>query len=201
MTKVVLASNNKGKLKELQQTLNSLNLELISQSEFKFSEAVEDGLSFVENAIIKARHAAQHTGLPAIADDSGLEIDALGGEPGIYSARYADTNLSRQENDAANNQLVLKNLAGIPEEKRTARFQCVIAFIRSAHDSMPLIFQGTWEGRILFKESGDFGFGYDSIFYVPSHDCASAELAPQIKNTLSHRFQAIQELIKHWPYD
>ncbi len=201
MTKVVLASNNMGKLKELQQTLSSLNLELISQSEFNFSEAVEDGLSFVENAIIKARHASQHTGLPAIADDSGLEIDALDGEPGIYSARYAETNLTRQENDAANNLLVLKNLEGIPEEKRTARFQCVIAFLRSAHDSMPLIFQGSWEGSILFEEKGDFGFGYDSIFYVPGHDCASAELPPAIKNTLSHRFQAIQELIKHWPYD
>ena len=201
MTKVVLASNNKGKLKELQQTLSSLNLELISQSEFEFSEAVEDGLSFVENAIIKARHAAQHTGLPAIADDSGLEIDALDGEPGIYSARYAETNLSRQENDAANNQLVLKKLEGTPAEKRTARFQCVIAFLRSAHDSMPLIFQGTWEGSILFEEKGDFGFGYDSIFYVSGHDCASAELPPQIKNTLSHRFQAIQELINHWPYE
>ena len=201
MTKVVLASNNQCKLKELQQTLNSLNLELISQSEFNFSEAIEDGLSFVENAIIKARHAAQHTGLPAIADDSGLEIDALDGEPGIYSARYAGTNLSRQENDAANNQLVLKKLEGIPAAKRTARFQCVIAFLRSAHDSMPLIFQGTWEGSITFEEKGDFGFGYDSIFYVPSHDCASAELSPEIKNTLSHRFKAIQELIKHWHYD
>ncbi len=201
MTKVVLASNNQGKLKELQQTLSSLNLELISQSEFEYSEAVEDGLSFVENAIIKARHAAQHTGLPAIADDSGLEIDALDGEPGIYSARYAGTNLTRQENDAANNQLVLKKLEGITEEKRTARFQCVIAFLRSAHDSMPLIFQGTWEGSILFEEKGDFGFGYDSIFYVPSHDCASAQLRPEIKNTLSHRFQAIQKLINHWPYD
>ncbi len=201
MTKVVLASNNQGKLKELQQTLNSLNLELVSQSEFNFSEAIEDGLSFVENAIIKARHAAQHTGLPAIADDSGLEIDALDGEPGIYSARYAGTNLSRQENDAANNQLVLKKLEGIPAAKRTARFQCVIAFLRSAHDSMPLIFQGTWEGSILFEEKGDFGFGYDSIFYVPSHDCASAELSPEIKNTMSHRFKAIQELIKHWHYD
>jgi len=201
MTKVVLASNNQGKLKELQQTLNSLNLELVSQSEFNFSEAIEDGLSFVENAIIKARHAAQHTGLPAIADDSGLEIDALDGEPGIYSARYAGTNLSRQENDATNNQLVLKKLEGIPAAKRTARFQCVIAFLRSAHDSMPLIFQGTWEGSILFEEKGDFGFGYDSIFYVPSHDCASAELSPEIKNTMSHRFKAIQELIKHWHYD
>jgi XTP/dITP diphosphohydrolase len=199
MTKVILASNNQGKLKELQETLSGLKLELISQSEFNFSEAVEDGLSFVENAIIKARHAAQQTGLPAIADDSGLEVDALNGEPGIYSARYAGTNLSRDENDAANNRLLLKNLKDIPSEKRTARFQCVIAFMRSANDPMPLICQGTWEGSILFEEKGEFGFGYDSVFYVPDHDCASAELSPEIKNTLSHRYQAIQDLLNRWP--
>lgn len=199
MTKVVLASNNQGKLTELQQTLSTLNLTLISQSDYDFPEAIEDGLSFIENAIIKARHAAHHTGLPSIADDSGIEIDALNGEPGIYSARYAGTNLSRQENDAANNQLVLEKLKDIPEKDRTARFQCVIAFLRSAEDPMPLIYQGSWEGKILNKESGENGFGYDSIFYVPSHNCASAELPPEIKNTLSHRFQAIQELLKRWP--
>ncbi|MFL2840241.1 MAG: RdgB/HAM1 family non-canonical purine NTP pyrophosphatase [Pseudohongiellaceae bacterium] len=198
MTKVVLASNNKGKLKELQETLVSLKLNLLSQSEFDFPEAVEDGLSFVENAIIKARHAAHQTGLPAIADDSGLEVDALGGKPGIYSARYANSNLSRQENDAANNRLVLKKLSLVPKEQRSSRFQCVIAFLRSADDPMPLICQGTWEGNILFEEKGENGFGYDSIFYVPSHNCASAELSPEIKNTLSHRFQAIQELLKRW---
>ena len=198
MTKVVLASNNKGKLKELQETLVSLKLNLLSQSEFDFPEAVEDGLSFVENAIIKARHAAHQTGLPAIADDSGLEVDALGGKPGIYSARYANSNLSRQENDAANNRLVLKKLSLVPKEQRSSRFQCVIAFLRSADGPMPLICQGTWEGNILFEEKGENGFGYDSIFYVPSHNCASAELSPEIKNTLSHRFQAIQELLKRW---
>ncbi len=198
MTKVVLASNNKGKLKELQETLSSLNLNLISQSKFAFPEAIENGQSFVENAIIKARHAAQFTDLPAIADDSGLEIDALDGEPGICSARYAGSNLSRQENDTANNRLVLKKLKGISEGNRSARFQCVIAYLRSANDPMPLICQGTWEGRILFEEKGENGFGYDSIFYVPSHDCASAELSSVVKNKLSHRFQAIQELLKRW---
>lgn len=199
MTKIVLASNNQGKLKELQETLADLKLELISQSEFDFPEAVEDGLSFVENAIIKARHAAQQIGLPALADDSGLEVDALNGEPGIYSARYAGTNLSRDENDAANNRLLLEKLKDIPAAERTARFQCVIAFMRSANDPMPLICQGSWEGTILFEGKGKFGFGYDSVFYVPSHACASAELAPAIKNTLSHRFQAIQELLQRWP--
>ncbi len=198
MTKVVLASNNKCKLKELQETLSSLNLNLISQSKFAFPEAIENGQSFVENAIIKARHAAQFTDLPAIADDSGLEIDALDGEPGICSARYAGSNLSRQENDTANNRLVLKKLKGISEGNRSARFQCVIAYLRSANDPMPLICQGTWEGRILFEEKGENGFGYDSIFYVPSHDCASAELSSVVKNKLSHRFQAIQELLKRW---
>ena len=199
MTKIVLASNNQDKLKELQETLASLKFNLISQSEFGFPEAIEDGVSFVENAIIKARHAAHHTGLPAIADDSGIEIDALNGEPGIYSARYAGANLSRQENDAANNRLVLKKLKATPDENRTARFQCVIAFLRSAGDPMPLICQGSWEGKILFKEQGENGFGYDSIFYVPTHNCASAELSTAIKNTLSHRFQAIQDLLRRWP--
>ena len=199
MTKVVLASNNQGKLTELQHTLSSLNLTLISQSDYDFPEAIENGLSFIENALIKARHAAHHTGLPSLADDSGIEIDALKGEPGIYSARYAGTNFSRHENDAANNRLVLEKLKDISEKDRTARFQCVIAFLRSADDPMPLICQGTWEGKILNKEAGDNGFGYDSIFYVPSHNCASAELSPEIKNTLSHRFQAIQELLKRWP--
>ncbi len=199
MTRIVLASNNQGKLIELQQTLAELNLNLVSQSDFDFPEAVEDGLSFVENAIIKARHAAQHTGLPAIADDSGLEIDAINGEPGIYSARYAGTTLSRKENDAANNLLVLEKLKNVPEQDRSARFQCVIAFLRSPDDPMPLICQGTWEGSILFEGKGMNGFGYDSIFYVPEHACASAELAPETKNSLSHRYQAIQELLQRWP--
>lgn len=199
MSKVILASNNQGKLKELQETLAPLNLTLISQSDYDFPEAIEDGNSFVDNAIIKARHAAHYTGMPSLADDSGIEIDALNGEPGIYSARYAGKNLSRDENDAANNRLVLEKLKGVPKENRTARFQCVIAFVNSEDDQKPLICHGTWEGYILFEEKGENGFGYDSIFYVPSHDCASAELSPAVKNTLSHRFLAIQEFLKRWP--
>ena len=199
MSKVVLASNNQGKLKELQQILSPLQLELVSQSEFDFPEAVEDGLSFTENAIIKARHAARLSGLPALADDSGLEIDALHGEPGIYSARYAGTELDRAGNDAANNRLVLDRLSAVPESQRSARFHCVIALLRFPEDPMPLICQGTWEGRILFEEKGSNGFGYDAIFYVPEHACASAELAPEIKNAIRHRARAIQQLLLRWP--
>ena len=194
--KIVLASSDQGKLRELQATLQDINVEFISQSLFDIPDAVEDGLSFVENAIIKARHASKLTGLPAIADDSGLEVNVLNGEPGIYSARYAGSDLDREKNDQANNQKLLEMLKDIPEEKRTARFQCVIALLRFENDPMPLICQGSWEGRILFEETGENGFGYDSLFYVPSHCCASAELAPDVKNKLSHRGQAIQQLLK-----
>lgn len=197
--KIVLASGNQGKLRELQAVLAGKSVEFIPQTNFDIPDAIEDGLSFVENAIIKARHASKLTGLPALADDSGLEVDALNGEPGIYSARYAGLNSDRKSNDAANNKLLLKNLELIPEVKRTARFQCAIAFVRFANDPMPLICQGSWEGRILFAESGENGFGYDCLFYVPSHSCASAELSPEKKNKLSHRGQAIQHLLKRWP--
>ena len=197
---IVLASNNQGKLRELSAILQQLNVELIPQSEFNIPDAIEDGLSFVENAIIKARHASGLSGLPAIADDSGIEVDALNGQPGIYSARYAGVQGARQEVDQANNDLLLKNLELVAEQDRTARFQCVLAFMRHANDPMPIISQGSWEGRILFEESGKNGFGYDPLFYVPTHGCASAELEPAIKNTLSHRNQAIEQLIQQWPY-
>lgn len=196
---LVLASNNPGKLRELQLTLAPLDLQLLSQADFNIPEALEDGSSFVENAIIKARHAAQLTGLPALADDSGLEVDALDGEPGIYSARYAGLDQGRDANDAANNQLVLEKLKNVAKAERTARFHCVIVYMRFANDPMPLICQGSWEGRILSEERGQNGFGYDSIFYVPEHDCALAELAPEQKNTISHRAKAIQELLQRWP--
>ena len=199
MQKIILASGNQGKLRELQATLAGKNLELIPQTQFDIPDAIEDGLSFVENAIIKARHASKLTGLPAIADDSGLEVDALNGEPGIYSARYAGLNQDRASNDAANNALLLKNLEQVPEEKRSARFQCAIVLIRFPEDPMPLICQGSWEGKILFEQSGSNGFGYDSLFYVPSQQCASAELSPEQKNKLSHRGQAIRQLLERWP--
>lgn len=196
MQKIVLASANPGKLMELQKTLQGIEFEFVSQTAFNIPDAVEDGLSFVENAIIKARHACKHSGLAAIADDSGLEVDALNGKPGIYSARYAGMDANRESNDKANNQKLLKDLANVPEEKRTARFQCVIALLRFENDPMPLICQGTWEGEILFAETGDNGFGYDSLFYVPTHHCASAELTPEVKNQLSHRGQAIRQLLE-----
>ena len=180
LDKIVLASSNSAKLKELQDILAPRNIELIPQSEFEIEDAVEDGLSFVENAIIKARHASKHTGMAALADDSGLEVDALNGEPGIFSARYAGLNEGREKNDAANNALLLANLEQVAEADRGARFQCCIALVRFPQDPMPLICQGSWEGRILFSEEGSNGFGYDSAVFMCLNpmNCASAELEP-----------------------
>jgi XTP/dITP diphosphohydrolase len=139
------------------------------------------------------------SGLPALADDSGLVVDALNGEPGIYSARYAGLSGDRETVDAANNELLLENLEQVPEEDRSARFQCCLALVRFPEDPMPLICQGSWEGRILFDEAGANGFGYDPLFYVPDYDCASAELDPAEKNRISHRAQALQQLAAHFP--
>lgn len=196
MSRVVLASGNKGKLVELQTILAEKQVELVPQSELGVGSVPETGLSFVENALIKARHAAKETGLPAIADDSGIEVDALNGEPGIYSARYSG--VDGAEADARNNIKLLAELEQVPEAERTARFQCVIVHMRHDKDPMPLICQGTWEGRILFEEQGENGFGYDPLFYVPEHDCASAQLSPEIKNSLSHRGQALRTLLQCW---
>ena len=196
MRKVVLASSNRGKLVELQAILQQKGVQLLPQSEFSVSDADETGLSFVENALIKARHACLATGLPAIADDSGIEVDALRGEPGIYSARYAGSHGEKADID--NNAKLLRELEGVAEMDRTARFQCVIAYMRHAKDPMPLICQGTWEGRILFREEGDNGFGYDPLFYVPSHGCASARLDAATKNSISHRGQALTQLLECW---
>ena len=190
MSKIVLASGNKGKVREIQALLSETDVNIVPQSEFNVIEAEETGLTFVENAILKARNAAQHTGLPAIADDSGIEVDALNGQPGIYSARYAGTGAS----DADNLNKLLTELKGVPEAKRTARFQCLMVYLRHAEDPTPLICQGTWEGGILFEARGDNGFGYDPVFYVPTHDCSSAELDPDTKNRLSHRGQALRQL-------
>lgn len=191
MTTIVLASNNPGKVREFNELLAGHHIEVVPQSKYQVPDVEETGLTFVENAIIKARNAALHTGLPAIADDSGIEVDALNGAPGIYSARYA----GKGANDRTNLEKLLLDLSDVPEAERTARFQCLMVFMRHANDPTPLICQGTWEGRILFAPRGDNGFGYDPVFYVPTHDCSSAELPPEIKNSLSHRGQALRKLV------
>jgi XTP/dITP diphosphohydrolase len=191
MKQIVLATGNLGKVREINELLADHDIEVIPQSAFGVPEAEETGLTFVENALIKARNAALHTGLPAIADDSGLEVDALLGAPGIYSSRYAGAGAS----DRDNLEKLLADLADLAVEQRSARFQCVMVYMRHHLDPTPLICQGTWEGHILFAARGSNGFGYDPVFYVPSHDCSSAELPPEIKNRLSHRGQALRRLI------
>jgi XTP/dITP diphosphohydrolase len=180
--KIVLASGNAGKIKEIQALLTEHPI--VPQSLFNVEEAEETGTTFVENAIIKARNAALHCKLPAIADDSGLVVDALNGAPAVYSARYAGVGAS--DND--NTQKLLHALEGVPEAQRTARFICVMVFMEHADDSLPIIAQGVWEGRILTQAAGNNGFGYDPVFFVPDYQCTSAELSPAVKNSLSHRY-------------
>lgn len=193
MRTIVLASNNAGKLAEFQRRFQHLNLSFVSQAEKAVSSVPETGLSFVENAIIKARHAAKETGLPALADDSGIEVDALKGKPGIYSARYSGPDATDRENVDA----LLKAMQTVSgPEARRARFQCVLVYMRHELDPTPLICQASWEGYLLTSPQGDKGFGYDPIFYVPSHQCSAAELSPDEKNHISHRGQAIEALLK-----
>jgi len=189
--RIVLASGNAGKVKEINQLLSSQQIQIIPQSDFNVPDIEETGLTFVENAILKARNAARHSGLPAIADDSGLEVDALNGVPGIHSARYAGP----EATDQTNNDKLLEQLKDTPEAERSARFQCLLVYLRHPADPTPLICQGTWEGRILFQPQGNNGFGYDPLFFVPDHYCSSAELRPEVKNKLSHRGQALRELL------
>lgn len=187
---IVLASNNAGKAREIGQLLAGARIQVQPQGDFQVPEVEETGLTFVENAIIKARNASAHSGLAAIADDSGIEVDALRGAPGIYSARYAGAGASDEENL----RKLLADLAEVPEAQRTARFQCVLVYLRHAEDPTPLICQGTWEGRILTEPRGTNGFGYDPVFFVPTHGCSSAELDAETKNRLSHRGQALRQL-------
>lgn len=189
--RLVLATGNAGKVREMNHILDGLGVEVLPQSQFDVPEIEETGLSFVENAILKARNAARHTNLPALADDSGLEVDALQGAPGIYSARYAGPDA----NAADNNRKLMHALRGVPPEERTARFHCAIVYMRHPTDPMPLLCTGTWEGTVLEASRGHGGFGYDPLFFVPTHDCSSAELPPQIKNQISHRAQALQALL------
>ncbi len=185
ITELVLASHNAGKLKELQAMLGS-HIKVRAVSEFSSVEPEETGLSFIENAILKARHAAQVSGLPALADDSGLAVDALGGAPGIYSARYADG-----QGDAANNAKLLDVLKAVPDTERGAQFVCALALVRHAADPLPILCEGLWHGRILHEARGAQGFGYDPLFWVAERNCSSAELPAAEKNQLSHRARAM----------
>lgn len=188
--RLVLASGNRGKLAELKGFLGDLPLTLQALGDFTPDAAEETAPSFVENAILKARFAAAVSGLPALADDSGLEVDALAGAPGVHSARYAGP----AADDAANRARLLQQLAGVPAGQRTARFRCVLVYLRHAHDPWPQIFSGTWQGRIALAEAGRHGFGYDPLFWLPELGCTAAQLDPADKARLSHRAQAAQAL-------
>jgi len=190
MKKIILASNNKGKIREFNAMLEGV-YEVVSMSDMNVEEVPEIGLTFVENALIKARNASEQSGLPALADDSGIVVDALNGAPGIYSARFA----GEHGDDEANTQKVLRDMSQIPDGQRSARFWCAIVFVEHANDPTPIIIQRGWEGEILREKAGKNGFGYDPIFYVPTHSKASAELSPEIKNTISHRGKALQALL------
>ncbi len=189
--RVVLASGNPGKLRELQSLLAAVDMELVAQAELGIGVVEETGLTLVENALMKARHAASRSGLAAIADDSGLEVDALGGRPGVHSARYAGPDAS----DADNNARLLAELAAVAPERRTARYRCVVALVRSATDPTPLVCEGVWEGRIAESPAGAHGFGYDPLFLVGDLRLTAAQLSPALKNQLSHRGQALRHLL------
>ncbi len=190
MKQLVLASGNAGKLRELTALLSDLDYEVHAQSEYDVAEAEETGTTFVENAIIKARNAAEHTGLTALADDSGIEVDALQGAPGVYSARFA----GNDANDQANNDLLVEKLRSVSAEQRSARYRAVIVLMRHAADPSPIICEGSWKGMIQLEPQGEGGFGYDSYFYLPSLQCTSAQLSAEEKNRISHRGQALQQL-------
>ena len=190
MSKLVLATGNQGKVKEMSNLLADFGFDVVAQSDYNVSSVAETGTTFIENAIIKARHAAKETGLPAIADDSGLEVDYLNGAPGIYSARFAGEDAS----DADNIDKLLAEMKDIPAEQRTARFHCVLVMMRHENDPTPLVCHGSWEGSILTERHGENGFGYDPVFWVPEDQCASAQLPPARKKQLSHRGKALQQL-------
>ncbi|MFT6624570.1 MAG: XTP/dITP diphosphohydrolase [Cycloclasticus sp.] len=188
---LVLASSNKGKIAEIQAILRDQNIQVLAQSQLNILDADETASTFIENALIKARHAASISKLPAISDDSGLEVDALNGEPGVYSARYA----GEPSDDRRNTAKLLRELENVPEGLRTARFHCVMVFIAHANDPAPLIGHGIWQGQISLKQTGENGFGYDPVFYIPEQGCTSAELETGIKNQISHRAQALSRLM------
>jgi XTP/dITP diphosphohydrolase len=194
--RIVIASANPGKLRELAALLREWPVDLVSQSELGVTAADETGGSFVENALIKARHAAENAGLPAIADDSGIEVDVLGGAPGVRSARYAGPGAG----DEDNLRLLLQRVRDTGIERPAARFRCAMVFVSHSGDAAPIIAQGTWEGWIAPEPRGRGGFGYDPVFFVPTHGCTSAELAPEVKNRISHRGQAMAALFLRLRY-
>lgn len=191
-SRIVLASNNAGKVREINEVLSDHALTVMPQSEFFITEAEETGASFIENALIKARYAAFHTGLPAIADDSGIEVNALNGQPGIYSGRFA----GMVATDQANLHKLTDAITDFAESQRKARYVCVMVYMRHADDPVPLISQGFWEGSLVTEPRGENGFGYDPMFYVPEHQCTAAQLSPDLKNRMSHRGKALRKLVK-----
>lgn len=191
MKKILLATKNQGKLKEFHAYFETVDVDI--DTDDRLSDVEETGLTFVENALLKARQGCIETGLPTLADDSGLVVDALNGAPGVFSARYA----GEYKNTKANNEKLLEAMKNVPEEKRSARFCCTLVLLQHAEDPLPLIIQGLWEGRILTSPRGDHGFGYDPVFFVPEKNCASAELDLKEKNTISHRAKALAQLKKH----
>lgn len=193
MQKIVIASGNKGKLSEFKQLIVNLPINIIAQKELGVTDVEETGLTFVENAILKARHAAKITGLPAIADDSGLAVDFLNGSPGIYSARFAEPNA----NDKNNRLKLLTALKTVPKAQRKAKFHCVLVYMTHALDPSPIICQGTWSGEITLTEKGNNGFGYDPIFFIPELTCTAAELTLEQKNSISHRSKAVKLLLDY----
>ncbi|SFR10822.1 XTP/dITP diphosphohydrolase [Enterobacter sp. kpr-6] len=192
MQKVVLATGNAGKVRELASLLNDFGLDVVAQTELGVESAEETGLTFIENAIIKARHAAQVTGLPALADDSGLAVDVLGGAPGIYSARFSGVDATDQQNL----EKLLEELQDVPDDKRQAQFHCVLVYMRHADDPTPLVCHGSWPGVIARQSAGEGGFGYDPIFYVPALCKTAAELTREEKSAVSHRGQALKLLLE-----
>ena len=191
MKKIVLASGNAGKLREFNDLLGGLGFEVHAQKAFDVPDAIEDGLTFIENAIKKARNACHHTGLPALADDSGIEVDALNGAPGIYSARFSGEGAT----DTNNNAKLLEDLKNTPDGERTARYQCVLVYMRHEHDPTPIVCQHSWEGEILRAPRGEGGFGYDPLFWLPDLGIASAELPKDQKNKISHRGKAMADIL------
>jgi XTP/dITP diphosphohydrolase len=192
MQKVVLATGNAGKVRELASLLNDFGLDVVAQTELGVDSVEETGLTFIENAIIKARHAAKVTGLPALADDSGLAVDVLGGAPGIYSARFSGVDASDQQNL----EKLLEELQDVPDDKRQAQFHCVLVYMRHADDPTPLVCHGSWQGVITREQAGSGGFGYDPIFFVPSLGKTAAELSREEKSAISHRGQALKLLLE-----